>query len=68
MRTISFDTIHAEVTAFHATHNAPAAVACRVVETLRSALADCAPSERREILALVADEFATTSPCEFATA
>ena len=55
MQTITFEQIAARVAAFHAAENAPAAVACRAVEALRAALDACAPTERREILALVAD-------------
>ena len=55
MQTITFAEIHARTAAFHATHNAPAAVAVRAVDTLRAALEDCAAAERRDVLDLLRD-------------
>ena len=56
MKTISFAEINAQTAVFHAVHNTPAAVAVRAIETLFSALAECEPVERAEILCLLGEQ------------
>ncbi len=56
LRPITFDQIATEVAAYWAEQNAPAAIACRTIETLTAALEGCTVDERAEVLALLADE------------
>lgn len=63
MAILTFAELHAEVAAFHAreaAENAPLAVACRALDTLRAALAEMGQLERDEIVdelaALVAEQ------------
>lgn len=53
MRHLPFPDLHARVTAFHAEHNAPAAIACRALDTIREALDEMTTDDRAELRGLL---------------